>query len=162
MCNIFSIKKCFKPLKLKGLKNYYIRYTYMKQKGWFKMLFKKKEKHSGIRVMHYEGIDAFATDYPCTLEMKDDVLIIKRIKPETTVTLPVDRIQSISAMEEERFMLKYHGEAKSTSKMKGVKKYYLVINYDKGRLAFWGTAKEYGVFIKMQYGQTDAPSEIML
>ncbi len=47
-------------------------------------------------------------------------------------------------------MLKYHGQAISTSKVKGIKKYYLVINYDKGRIVVWGTAREYGEFVKLQ------------
>lgn len=122
-------------------------------------MFRKKE--TGITVQHYEGIAEFATDYPCKLELNAENLIIKRIKPETTVTLPVDRIKSFSAMEEEKFMVKYHGEAKNTSKMKNVRKYYLVIEYDKGRLAFWGTAKEYGKFLELQNNQS-SPSSIQL
>lgn len=59
-----------------------------------------------------------------------------------------------------KFMQKYHGNAASTGK--GIKKYFLVIRYDKGMLAFWGTAKEYGQFVKMQFGQTAAPSHISL
>lgn len=112
--------------------------------------------------MHYEGIEGFATDYPCRIEVKDDVFEIRRIKPETTVTLPMNRIKSFSAMEEEKFMLKYHGQAKNTSKMKGVKKYYLVVDYDKGMLAFWGTAKEYGNFLNLQNNGGAAPSHIEL
>lgn len=91
-----------------------------------------KKKESGIPVGHYEGIEGFATDYPCRIEVKGDVFEIRRIKPETTVTLPMNRIKSFSAMEEEKFMLKYHGQAKNTSKLKGAKKYYLVVEYDKG------------------------------
>mgnify|MGYP000002969380 FL=1 len=112
--------------------------------------------------MHYEGIEGFATDYPCRIEVKGDVFEIRRIKPETTVTLPMNRIKSFSAMEEEKFMLKYHGQAKNTSKMKGVKKYYLVVDYDKGMLAFWGTAKEYGNFLNLQNNGVAAPSHIEL
>ncbi len=126
------------------------------------MFWKKKEKLSGIRVCHYEGIDGFATDYPCLLEVKGDLLEIKRIKPETTVTLPMNRIKSFTAMEEEKFMLKYHGQARNTSKMKGVKKYYLVVDYDKGMLAFWGTASEYGKFLDLQNTGVAAPSHIEL
>lgn len=33
-------------------------------------------------------------------------------------------------------MLKYHGHAVTTSKTKGIDKYYLVVEYDKGMLAF--------------------------
>ena len=51
-----------------------------------------KKKHTGIPVMHYEGIDSFATDYPVQIEVKDNIFEIRRLKPETTVTLPMDRI----------------------------------------------------------------------
>jgi hypothetical protein len=123
------------------------------------MFGKKKEKP--IKVQHYEGIDGFASDYPCTLELTDDTLVIKILKPETTVTLPLNRIQSFTAMEEPRFMEMYHGEAKRTDK--GTKKYYLVIQYDKGRLAFWGTPLEYGKFLELQSKElSEAPKTIEL
>ena len=134
----------------------------VKQERMVILMFGKK-KEAPIRAMHYEGIDAFTTDYPCTLELKDDQFVITRIKPETVVTLPLNRISSFTAMEESRFMEKYHGEAKTTSKMKGVNKYYLVVQYDKGMLAFWGTAKEWGRFIDLQNtGLGSAPSKIEL
>lgn len=92
--------------------------------------------------MHYEGLD-FPTDFPCRIELKDDTFFIKRIKPEVTVTLPLSQIKSFSAMEEENFMLRYHGQAVTTSKAKGIQKYYLVVDYiskenEEKRLAFWG------------------------
>ena len=120
------------------------------QKGGKKIMFGKKKNEKPMKVMHYEGIDAFATDYPCTLELKDGQLVITRIKPETVVTLPLDRIRSFTAMEEPRFMEQYHGTAMTTSKMKNMKKYYLVVQYDKGMLAFWSTVGEYGRFIDLQ------------
>lgn len=112
------------------------------------MLFRKK-KNSDIKVMHYEGIPNFSTDYPCEIEVKDGNFIIKRLKPETTVTLPLERINSFTAMEEKRFMAKYHNNAAQTSKSK-VGKYYLVVNYDKGTLVFWATALEYGKLLDLQ------------
>lgn len=118
-----------------------------------------KRKRGTIRVLHYEGIQGFAADYPCTLEIKDDVLEIKRIKPETTVPLPLNRIYSFTAMEEKRFMQQYKGNAAITSKSK-IGKYYLVIQYDKGTLVFWGTAKEYGKFIELQSVQTQNHIEL--
>ena len=121
-----------------------------------------KKKESGTPVMHYEGIEGFATDYPCRIEVKGDVFEIRRIKPETTVTLPMNRIKSFSALEEKNFMQKYHGTAQTTGKS-GINKYYLVVEYDKGMLAFWGTAKEYKQFIALQYAtNTAAPSHIEL
>jgi hypothetical protein len=120
-----------------------------------------KKKDDAIKVMHYEGIQEFAADYPCTLGVKGDTLEIKRIKPETTITLPLNRISSFSAMDEKNFMLKYNGQAAKTSKS-GIGKYYLVVNYDKGMLVFWGTAKEYRKFIDLQNNGVSAPSSIEL
>lgn len=125
------------------------------------MFGRKKEKNNVIKVIHYEGIAQFATDYPCTIELKDDVLQIIRIKPETTVTLERNRINSMTVMEEPNFMLKYHGQAKSTAK-EG-KKIYLVIEYDKGLLAFWAAGFESIKFFDMvKKFNDDAPSHISL
>lgn len=115
------------------------------------MLFGKKNKNE-IRVMHYEGIPEFATDYPCTLEVTDTDLIIHRLKPDTTVRLPLSRIQSFSTMDEKSFLTKYHGTSDITSK--SGTKYYLVVSYDKGMLAFWGTAAEYKKFLDLQHSQS--------
>ena len=110
-----------------------------------------KKKDKPIPVVHYEGLD-FAVNYPCQIALENDIFTIKRIKPETVVTLPISRIKSFSAMTEPEFMLKYHGEAINTSKAKGIDKYYLVIHYtDKSGvdkfIDLWGTASEYGRFI---------------
>lgn len=113
-----------------------------------KMLFSKK-KNTAIKVMHYEGIPNFATDYPCEIEIKDGNFIIKRLKPKTTVTLPLERINSFSAMEERRFMTKYHEVAAKTSKSY-INKYYLVVEYNKGTLVFWATSKEYKDLLDLQ------------
>lgn len=113
-----------------------------------------KKKEAAIPVQHYEGLD-FAQDYPCRIEVKDSIFEIRRLKPETTVTLPLDRIKAFSAMEEPRFMVKYHGDKASTNKLLSGKKFYLVVEYtaqdgtDK-MLAFWGTAAEYKYFIDLQ------------
>ena len=112
-----------------------------------------KKKESGV-VTHYEGIEHFATNYPVRLDVKDGILEIKRMKPETTVTLPLNRINSFSALEEQQFMQQYHGNAKTTSKS-GIGKYYLVIKYDNGMIALCGTAKEYRYFIDLQYHGLD-------
>lgn len=125
-----------------------------------------KKKKSGIPVVHYEGLD-FPTDFPCRIELKDDTFFIKRIKPEVTVTLPLSQIKSFSAMEEENFMLRYHGQAVTTSKAKGIKKYYLVVDYiskenEEKRLAFWGTASEYGKFIELQRNSPNSETNYSL
>lgn len=113
-----------------------------------------KKKQSGIPVQHYEGISAFAQDYPCRLEVKGDVLEIRRLKPETTVNLPVDRIIQIDDMEEAQFMGKYHGSPIRTGKS-GMQKYFLVITYtaqdgSTKYLAFWGTQFEHKHFLDLK------------
>lgn len=125
-----------------------------------------KKKLPGIPVQHYEGLD-FAVDYPCRIDFSDGIFTITRIKPETTITLPVQQIKSFSAMEEEQFMLKYHSEKINTTKAKGIKKYYLVVNYTskdskEKRLAFWGTATEYGKFIEFQNMPLNSPTSYSL
>lgn len=118
------------------------------------MFGKKKATLPGIRAVHYEGLD-FPANIPCGLELGETALTISRINPDITVTLPVGQIRAFTAMREPDFMLKYHGHAVSTSKMKGVDKFYLVVDYTSKEgaekyLAFWGTASEYGKFLDLQ------------
>lgn len=115
-----------------------------------------KNKNSIIKVMHYEGLNNFIQDYPCTIEIKDDIFEIKRIKPETTVNLSITQIKKIETMEESRFMVKYHNNDATTDK--GIKKYYLVVTYisknnEEKYIAFWGTAFEYNKFLDLQNRQ---------
>ena len=115
-----------------------------------------KKKDSIIKVMNYEGLDGFIQDYPCTIEIKDDIFEIKRIKPETTVNLSITQIKKIETMEESRFMVKYHNNDATTDK--GIKKYYLVVTYisknnEEKYIAFWGTIFEYNKFLDLQNKQ---------
>ena len=115
-----------------------------------------KNKNSIIKVMHYEGLEDFIQDYPCTIEIKNDIFQIKRIKPETTVNLPIAQIKKIETMEEPRFMVKYHNNDATTDK--GIKKYYLVVTYisknnEEKYIAFWGTIFEYNKFLDLQNKQ---------
>ena len=115
-----------------------------------------KNKNSIIKVMHYEGLEDFIQDYPCTIEIKNDIFQIKRIKPETTVNLPIAQIKKIETMEEPRLMVKYHNNDATTDK--GIKKYYLVVTYisknnEEKYIAFWGTAFEYNKFLALQNKQ---------
>lgn len=123
------------------------------------MFGKKKDE---ISLMHYEGIAEFATDYPVKVKLDAEMLTIKRIKPETTVTLERSRIKSISVIKEENFMLKYHGQ-KITTGRSGITKYYMVIQYDKGQIVFWGTAMEYKKMLDFEFNQDlNTPSHISL
>ena len=125
-------------------------------------MFGRKKKDTPTRVVHYEGVPGFPTDFPCTIQIVNDIFVIKRINPETTVDLPLSRITAFSSMSEANFMLKYHGQAVTTSKEKAIPKYYLVVEYDKGTLAFWGTGNEWKEFNKLQYLPLKGPSHIEL
>lgn len=105
------------------------------------MLFKKKNKNV-INVMHYQGLEGFNQDYPCSIEIKDDKFEIKRIKPELTITLFINQIIKIDSLKDNEFMQKYNNSI-GTNK----KKYYLVITYkskdnQEKEIIFWGTASE--------------------
>ena len=107
-----------------------------------------RKKTKPIRVVHYEGIDGIPTDYPCTIELDDVTLKIKiRKKPENTITLSRERIISISVLGEDRFMQQFKGSNQVNKRE--LPMYYLVIQYDKGILVFWGTLKEHKNFIKL-------------
>lgn len=122
------------------------------------------KKKNIIKVCHYEGLHDFAQDYPCEIEITEDNLIIRRIKPATEVTLPKSKIIKFEAMEEPRFMLKYHNDYARTDK--GFKKYYLVITYVSENiekyLAFWGTSFEYGKFIDLEHTEINTSSNYTL
>lgn len=118
---------------------------------------------SEIHVCHYEGLE-FPVNFPCVLNLSEQALTITRIKPEVTVTLPTEQIKSFTCMAEPEFNLKYQGQAANTSKMKGVIKQFLVVNYiskdgAEKRLSFWGTAKEGAKFLDMQYHGLPTKSE---
>lgn len=98
--------------------------------------------------MHYEGIDAFPTDQPCTLELNGDILNINRVKPETSVSLPLNRILSVSPMDENRYLQKFKGANQQIKQ--NIPRIYLVIQYDNGILVFWGTANNYKAFLDLQ------------
>jgi len=107
-----------------------------------------KKKDKPIHAMHYDGLKGFSQDYPCTLDFQEDLLVIKKLKPEMTVTLPINRIEVCEVMEEKNYMVKYHNQNTNTSKFGN--KYYLVIKYDEGVLTFWSTAQEYSSFMMLK------------
>lgn len=125
-------------------------------------MFGRKKKDTPTRVVHYEGIPGFPTNAPCTIQIVNDIFVIKRVNPETTVDLPLNRISSFSSMSEANFMLKYHGQAVTTSKEKAIPKYYLVVEYDKGILVFWGVGQTWREFNRLQSLPLTGPSHIEL
>lgn len=120
------------------------------------------EKYKTVKVMHYEGIKNFPTDCPCTLGITSENLIITRIKPETIVTLPLNRINSFSAMSERAFLQQYKGTELAKTK-DYIAKNFLVIQYDKGILVLWGTSlKTHKFFMKLQYSVVSHTKNIEL
>lgn len=111
------------------------------------MLFKKKNKI--IRVMHYDGLKGFNQNYPCTIEIKDDMFEIKKIKPEMIVKLPKSKIIKIDSLRDNEFMQKYN-HSNGINNMK----HYLIITYktdnEEKQIIFWGTAKEAIQFNKLK------------
>lgn len=113
-----------------------------------------KKKKSIIKVCHYEGLDDFMQNYPCEIQIKEDIFEIKRLKPETVVTLSMEKIIKFDAMSEEQFMSKYHnckieGQSKSP-------KTFLVVTYNAKDntikyLAFWGVLFEGMKLIDIAY-----------
>ncbi len=130
---------------------------------------KKHNVLPGIRAIHYEGLD-FPTNTACGLELDETALKITRINPDVVITLPVPQIKSVSVLLELDFMAKFHGHPTSTSKMKGVNKYFLIVEYtskagEDRRLDFWGTPSEWGKFLNLQKqfaGSTSTPQEYSL
>lgn len=113
-----------------------------------------KKKNNVIKVCHYEGLENFMQNYPCEIQIKENIFEIKRIKPETTVTLEMERIIKFDTMSEEQFMSKYHNcsiDGKSKSP-----KTFLVVTYKAKDgtvkyLAFWGVLFDGMKLIDMAY-----------
>lgn len=133
-------------------------------------LFKKTKVPDGIKVVYYDGgLNGFMTNMPCQVLLTDSVLRITKVKPDITVTLDKNRIQSIDIyMRETEYMLKYHGDAASTSKSKSIEKMYFVVNYlkdnEQKHIDFWCTAFEISKIRKMRdlLLSTTAPTQYEL
>lgn len=114
-----------------------------------------KNKEIRIRVMHYEGIDSFIQNAPCEMQITDDNFIIKKIKPEVTVTLPINKIIKCEYLSEYDFLTKYHNCSPESSKG-NIPKSFLVITYTAKDgnikyLAFWAVPPQSMKFIDLQY-----------
>lgn len=121
-----------------------------------------KKKNKPIRVMHYEGIQGFPTNYPCELIVENNSIIIRRRNQSSTVTLPLNRTHTISAIGEYEFMRKYHSVEISHANNQ-IAKHYLIIEYDNGMIALWGTKlSAFKQFLKMQELSASRTSNIEL
>lgn len=103
-------------------------------------MFKQKKQ---IPVIHYEGIDTFYQNCPCTLEDKGDCFEISKGKSECKITLNTNQICFIDYLSENEFLQKYHN---TTAPLKSDKRFF-IINYiakdsQKKYIAFWSTVME--------------------
>lgn len=125
-----------------------------------------KKKNIKAKAIHYEGILEFAQNTPCEIEVNDDVFEIKRIKPETHVKLPMNRIIKFEYLSENDFLSKYHNTSIDIQKgqmMKG----FLVITYTAKdnttkKLAFWEVGIDAIKFIDIQKKYTKNVEDITL
>ncbi len=121
-----------------------------------------KNKNKIIPAFHYEGLPGFTTDYPCTVEVDSDSIVIQRKRPEVTVTLTFDQLLSISPMQEKDFMMKYHGHS-DVRKLLGSKRHFVVIEYmsqsgENKYFALWApTHQAMGLIGLQKIKQGDAP-----
>lgn len=114
-----------------------------------------KKKNMKIKAIHYEGILEFSQNTACEIEIKENVFEMRRIKPETIVSLAMDKIIKFESLSEVDFMARYHNC--SVENVKGnIPKTYLVITYTSKDeavkwIAFWGTPIEAMKFTDLQY-----------
>lgn len=124
-------------------------------------------KKKTIPAFHYEGLPDFVTDYPCTIEVADNSIMIQKKKPEVTVTLPVDKILAVSPMQEKDFMMKYHGHS-DVRKIVGSKRHFVVFDYvsqsgENKYFALWAPTHQAMALIGLQkIKSNDAPSSCTL
>jgi len=113
-----------------------------------------KKKNNVIKVCHYEGLENFMQNYPCEIQIKENIFEIKRIKPETIVTLEMERVIKFDAMSEEQFMSKYHNCSVEANNK--IPKTFLVVTYKAKDetvkyLAFWGVLFDGTKLMDMAY-----------
>jgi hypothetical protein len=131
-------------------------------------MFGKEKVTNTLNIMYYEGLQGFVQDFPCTITLENDGIIIKKAKPDLTVKLPLKQITSIDAMPEKNFMVQYHNNVGTTSKT-GTKFYY-VIKYisstgEPKYIAFWdvsATTMQQVLNFREEIMSYETPSEYTL
>jgi len=126
-----------------------------------------KKKNIRIRAMHYEGIENFIQNAGCEIEITEEEVVIKKIKPEVTVKLPVDRIIKCEYLSEYDFLTKYHNCTPENRKS-NILKSFLVITYtsksgETKNIIFWAVPPQSTKFIDLQYkfGKTEEKTIIL-
>lgn len=132
------------------------------------MLFSKKDKSKAdkneMNIMHYEGLQGFRQDFPCTARLDEEGITFEN-KEGFSVGLAYSKLQSIEYMPELNFMGKYHNNPVSTAKM-GVKWFY-VIHYisssgESKYIAFWGVDTKTSKFFDELKTKVVPPTHIEL
>lgn len=131
-------------------------------------MFKNKKESKMLNVMYYEGLQGFIQDFPCTITLEADALVIKKIKPDVAVKLPLNQVLAIDALPEQNFLVQYHNTTGTTAKM-GTKFYY-VFKYisstgEPKHIAFWDVStKTMNHVLKFRelIAQQGTPSEYVL
>lgn len=108
------------------------------------MFGKKKEKLPGTITNHYEGLPGFRQDFPCGMEVKENMVSFTNSEG-AVVNLPIEKITMIDWMKEEQFMGKYHNNPVNTSKTNAIK-WFSVISYNSNGedkyIALWDVASK--------------------
>lgn len=117
-------------------------------------MFNKKPKKICARAVHYKGLRGFG-DIACNIEMSDLAFSFSKIKENTTVTLPIERVINVECLLDKQFFLKYQNEQIESNK-NNIMKVFLVIDYktengEPQQLVFWECGlKTQAAFNKMQ------------
>lgn len=103
------------------------------------MLFSKKPQNQAT-IMHYEGLQGFQQDMPCTFTLDDSTVTFSKVKPDLSATLQLSQIQNIDFLPEQNFLTQYHNSGIPTARMG--QKFYWVIKFtstsgESKHLAFW-------------------------
>ena len=100
-----------------------------------------------VTMMHYEGLNGFQQDMPCSLVLTDNALTFTKIKPDLTATLQLSQIKSLEFLPEVNFLTQYHNTGIPTAKMG--QKFYWVIKYttssgESNHVALWDVGNKSG------------------
>lgn len=131
-------------------------------------MFGKKKESNTLNVMYYEGLQGFIQDFPCTITLEDAALVIRKIKPDLTVKLPLNQVLAVDALPEQNFLVQYHNTTGTTARM-GTKFYY-VFKYTSStgepkHVAFWDVSPktmQHVLKFRELIAQQGTPSEYTL
>lgn len=104
------------------------------------MFGKKKTNFPGLPVMPYEGLPGFDQNLPAYLNHSESGVVFFKANSTITATIPYTKLLNFEVMPEKDYMLKYHNEQTSASKI-GAEKWYILIHYtgesESKHVSFW-------------------------